>query len=560
MSFALWLREGTFTVEFKRAARAQDINDREIVEAVVCLANGRGGHLVLGVEDDGRVPGVRPRHGDDTKPHLLSALILNKTDPPLACRASLHTLDGLDVAVVEVPDSPLPVGTTEGVFKRRSTKSDGTPECVPYRAHELQSAAFLAMGRDYAEVEARDVTLDDLDPREFERFRLLAAGIDGDSVLSGSSDRQILRALRLLGLCPTGEEFVALGAVLLFGTPGTLARSVPNAEVLFQEVNARGEIVTNDTLRMPLLRAIDELQARVAARNPEQELMLGIHRIGIPRVPLSVVREAIANALVHRSYAEPGPVLVKLGSEDFTVSSPGGLPAGVTLENLLDQSRPRSVVLAEAFKRAGLVDRAGRGIPQMFGSLLRGGRGEPDYSHTTDASVTVRIPTSDADLDMVRFIVSWEEENAQYLALSELRILHELKSGGPASAKDLQNDLDLPSSQVRSQCTRLIELGLIESHGQGRTRLFHLSSAFYRAAEDRNAYIRVRRGDPIHREQMVLAYIKEYGSITRGQVMKLVMIDAGEARSVLRRLVDSGAIELRGQRRGAHYILAGPGG
>lgn len=548
----------TFTVEFKRAARSQDMNDRDIVEAVVCLANGPGGWLLLGVEDDGRVTGLRARHGGDTKPHLLSALILNKTDPPLSCRVWMHTLEGHDVAVIEVPDSAVPVGTTDGVFKRRSTRSDGTPECVPYRANEMQSAAFLAMGRDYAEVEAQNATLEDLDPREFDRFRRLAGGPGGDSVLYGASDVEVCRALRLLGSRPSGESFVTLGAVLLFGTPEALARCVPTAEVLFQETNASGQIITNDTLRHPLFRAMEELQDRIAIRNPEQELMVGINRIGIPRVPPSVVREAIANALVHRSYAEPGPVQVRLGPDDFAVFSPGGLPPGVTLGNLLDQLRPRSVVLAEAFERAGLVDRAGRGIRQMFGSLLRGGRGEPDYAHTTDASVTVWIPTSDADLDMVRFVLSWESEHANQLTLDSLRILHELKSGGPATTKDLQADLEMTTTQVRAQCARLVELGLIEAHGQGRSRRYQLSPVFYQAAEDRSAYIRVRQADPIHQEQMVLAYITEYGSITRSQVMGLVMVDSSQARGILRRLIDAGTVELRGQRRGAHYVLASP--
>ena len=55
----------TFTVEFKGEER-NAINDTTIVENVVCLANGRGGLLLIGVEDDGRVTGSRPRHGTYT--------------------------------------------------------------------------------------------------------------------------------------------------------------------------------------------------------------------------------------------------------------------------------------------------------------------------------------------------------------------------------------------------------------------------------------------------------------------------------------------------------------
>ena len=72
----------SLTLEFKRG-KARALNDDTIVEAVVCLANGSGGLLLLGVEDDGRITGLDPRHGTRTEPHLLQAMILNKTEAPL---------------------------------------------------------------------------------------------------------------------------------------------------------------------------------------------------------------------------------------------------------------------------------------------------------------------------------------------------------------------------------------------------------------------------------------------------------------------------------------------
>src|SRR5687767_14737964 len=63
-------------VEFK-----SDVNDVELVENVVCLANGGGGVLLVGVEDDGTVKGARPRHGQVTDPRRIEALISNTTRP-----------------------------------------------------------------------------------------------------------------------------------------------------------------------------------------------------------------------------------------------------------------------------------------------------------------------------------------------------------------------------------------------------------------------------------------------------------------------------------------------
>ncbi|GIV83923.1 MAG: hypothetical protein KatS3mg052_0930 [Candidatus Roseilinea sp.] len=58
------------SVEFKGEKRAP-LNDRELVEAVVCLANRAGdepAYLLVGVEDDGRITGAWHRHGETTDP------------------------------------------------------------------------------------------------------------------------------------------------------------------------------------------------------------------------------------------------------------------------------------------------------------------------------------------------------------------------------------------------------------------------------------------------------------------------------------------------------------
>mgnify|MGYP002735323220 FL=1 len=47
----------SMTVEFKRCDRKK-LSDTDIVEAAICLANGEGGLLLVGVEDDGTVTGI----------------------------------------------------------------------------------------------------------------------------------------------------------------------------------------------------------------------------------------------------------------------------------------------------------------------------------------------------------------------------------------------------------------------------------------------------------------------------------------------------------------------
>ncbi len=543
----------TLSVEFKRAT-AGAINDREVVEAAVCLANGPGGHLLLGVEDNGRVTGAHPRHRDRTDPSRMVGLILNLTDPHLATEVEIVQLAGLDVIVITVPRAPSgPVGTRDGVFKRRSLKPDGTPECIPYRPSEMLSAGLDLAGVDYATIAASGATMLDLDPGEFDRFRRLCSSGRGDASLANLDDVDVLRALRL-DAGDAGTPRPSLGAVLLFGTAAARERWTPTAECLFQDFRSSHATV-NETLRQPLFAAAETLEERIQLRNVATELMVGMHRVDLPLLASSTVREAVANALVHRSYADLGPVVVQFADDALTISSPGGLPAGITLDNLLEQSRPRSVALAEAFKRAGLVDRRGKGINEMFASQLRAGRDAPDYSKTTTASVSVTIPTGHSDLDVVRFILAYEDKAQAPLSLDDLRVLHQLRAVGPSAASELADDLHLTAGVARSLAHRLVERGLIEARGHGRNRRFHLTAGFYALAEDRNAYIRVQGIDQLQREQMITEYVRRYGKITRSQAAALVQLSPEAASRILRTMTQQGLLAMRGERRSAHYVL-----
>lgn len=534
-------------VEFKK-----DLNDRELTKAAACLANGQGGVLLLGVDDAGVVVGARHRHGGHTNPDRVAALIQNTTEPALAVTVTVEQVHGGEVVRVEVPRAdPGPVGSKDGTFTKRVIDATGRPQCVPMTPHEIISMGLVTRGMDYAASAARGATMADLNPSEFDRFRRLCRA-SGDDDIAALADPDILKAL---GLVPLSDP-LGLGAILLFGTEQAVQRWVPTAEFLFQDLR-RTEQSANDRIVGPLLAVAEELRRRIDERNTTTELSAGLHRVEVPLIPSVTRREAVANAIVHRDYAELGPTRVQITDSEFTVANPGGFPPGVTVLNLLDQSRPRSPILVGAFKRAGLVERKGKGVNDMFEQQLRAGRDAPDYSRTTPDSVIVSVPLGTADLDLVRFLLIFEESNQRTLSLDELRIVHEVKAFGSATGPELAEALSMIAPTVRSIATRLVELGILEARGNGRNRKYHLAARFYDLARDRSAYVRVKGVDPLQQERMMLDYVNAYGSITRSQAAQLCQVAPPQARVMLKRLVEAGHLQLVGDRRGAHYVAGG---
>ena len=164
----------TLDVEFKGEEHGQ-FSDPDLVEAVVCLANRPGsepGWLLIGVEDDGRVTGARPRHESGrTDPLRVQALIANRTRPALTTRVEMMTLEGQGLIAIEIPASQAPVGTTEGRYLRRALGGRGKPECLPFHYHEMLAHQADRGLLDYSALVMPEARWEDLDPLEFERFR-----------------------------------------------------------------------------------------------------------------------------------------------------------------------------------------------------------------------------------------------------------------------------------------------------------------------------------------------------------------------------------------------------
>ncbi len=545
----------TLSVEFKGGERSP-LNDRDLVEAVVCLANRTGTEpswLLIGVEDDGRITGASPRHAGATDPDKLAALIAGRTRPALSVHVEIVDLGGRALLVIQVPPQRQPVGTSDGVFLRRTIGGDGRPACLPMDGYAMQS---LQADRGLLDPSAQIVAAvrwEDLDPLEFERYRRSVRERRGrsDESLLDLPDLELAKALGVVEANGTVRG-VRLAALLLFGKDDALRRFVPNHEAAFQLLRGL-DVEVNDFFLWPLLRIMEEIEARIRARNREQELMVGLLRVGVPDYSERALREALANALIHRDYQRLGAVHFQWHPDRIEISSPGGFPEGVRLDNLLVTApRPRNPLLADAFKRAGIVERTARGIDTIFYEQLRNGRPAPSYARSDSAVVVVAIPGGEANLDFVRLLVT-EAQGGLALGLDELLILNALWRERSLETSDAACLTQKPEAETRATLHRLVEAGLVEERGQKKGRTWHLSAAAYRALGDKAAYVRQRGFEPLQQAQMVLQYVEKHGRVTRREAAELCRLSPDQAYRLLTRLTGEGRLARRGSKKGAWY-------
>lgn len=541
----------SLTVEFKSDRKR--LPDDDLVEALASMANTDGGELWLGVEDDGTPTGLHAAHQNLAG---LPGLVAARTSPSLNVNVEPAEIAGVRVACICVGKAQSEVATTSGKYLRRRIKQDGTPESVAMLPHERSSRATRFGLNDVSVQPVAGATLADFDPLERERLRQAVQTFGGDRVLLELDDEALDGALGFTTRNEAGERVPTLTGLLVIGRETALRERVPTHELAFQ-VLEREAVRFNEFRRFPLLKALDWLETNFRAFNPENEVQIGLFRVPVPKVDIGAFREAVGNALVHRDYHRLGAVHVRLDDQGLTISNLGGFVEGVTLQNLLTtEPRPRNPALADAMKRIGIVERSGRGVDKIYRGMLRFGRPEPDYSRTDANNVVLQLSTAAADELFLQLVVEQENKNGGApLPIDSLIMLAALREQKRLSADELAHHIQRDATQAKRALEHLVEAGLVEAHGNNRSRSYTLSAELYRAKGDKLAYTRQAGFSSLQHEQMVLAHVRHHGRIQRGEVMELCHLDAEQAKRLLGRLKAEGRLVQHETRRAAFYTL-----
>lgn len=537
----------TLSVEFKSDRKC--LSDRDLLAALVALANTEGGLLLLGVEDDGTVTGLHHRHQDLNG---LAAMIAGRTSPSLSVKVTAIPYNKKTIAYIEVPKAKQLTATSEGILQRRRLLADGTPEAIPFYPHEFtQRQAALGLLDPSATV-LSDLSTQDFNPLERERIREMIRRYGGDSSLLPLADEELDGALGL-SVSDNGVRKPTMSGILLLGREETLRHHLPAHETAFQVLEGT-EVRVNEFFRKPLLQTFEEIEQHFSRWVVEREFQVGLFRVPIPNYDRRAFREAFVNALVHRDYARLGATHVRLNDDGLTISNPGGFVEGVTLENILvTEPRPRNPLLADIAKRIGLAERTGRGIDRIFMGMLRYGRPAPDFSRSNASSVILQLSTNEGDMDFLEIVLQEEERTRKPMPLDSLIILSRLRAERRLTLNDLSPSLQKTEQETRRTIEKLSEAGLVEAHGTGRGRTYTLSAKVYQRKGQKSDYVRQAGFDPIQQEQMVLTYIDKHGSIKRAEVMELCRITKDQAYHLLKRLKDTRKIVQQGTRKTAFY-------
>ncbi len=538
----------TSSLEFKSDLKR--LPDDDLLDAVVALANSDGGTVYLGVEDDGTPTGIDKVHQDAVG---LSAMIANRTVPPVSARAQIVGTEKTPVMQIDVPKSRSVVSTKSGKVLRRRMKVDGTPESVPMYPYEI-ATRLSDLGRlDFSAQPVPDATRDDFDPLERDRLRrIIGTYQSSDRNLLELTDEELEKSLQLT-VTVDGKTMPTLTGLLLLGKGESLKRFVPTHRASFQVMSGT-DIKVNQDYAGPLLKTIEQINDMFSPWNPSAELSVGLFSMMVPEFDHRAFREALVNAFGHRDYTLLGRVRVQLDDAGLTIANPGGFVEGINIHNLLTaEPYGRNPCLMDALKRTGLAERTGRGIDRIFEGALNYGRPLPDYSRSNRRGVSVLLPRSVPDKAFVELLAEERERSGKSMSLDGLLILDKLKSERRCGFDVLSGSLDMSDQRLRTVLGQLTEAGLVESAGVGARRTYMLGAKVYRRSGRAMEYVRQSDIDRVRYPELIIKLMHEQKSVSKNDVMELLHLEGNQAYYQLRKLVLEGRAKKVGSGRNVRY-------
>jgi len=354
------------------------------------------------------------------------------------------------------------------------------------------------------------------------------------------SDDKLLRSAGLLS-----DKGLNYASLVLFAKKEKLDELLPDAEIIFEwrQNSASTAYDYRMSWREPFFAIYDAIWETINARNSRMPFQQGFIQREIFAFDEKSIREAVLNAVAHRDYTFKGQsVFIKASPDSFMITSPGGLPPGITPENILYKSYWRNRGIAEVFEKAGLVERSGQGMDDIFQASIRDGKGLPDLAKSDAYSVSLSIPARLKDKNFVLFLEKITNEKQVLFSFEEIFALEEIREKQRIDKTEALN--------------KFLQLGIIERVGRGRGVHYILSHRYYSHQGKTGVHTRLRGVPREAQKQLIIEHLKRNKTGTAKDFRDIFPeLSRFIINSLLRDLKKDAAIEFIGKTSGGYWRL-----
>ena len=427
---------------------------KDIVETISAFSNTKGGSIIIGVDDKGKVIGVSL--GKKTIEDLANKIKQN-TDPKIYPSISVEKISGKNIVIVEAKESKSkPVFAFDRVFKRVGKSNHRVS------SDEIRKMALEGKKIYWDELICESAGSDDIDEEKMKWYLERREKIR--KVKKPEKMDMEFLLLNIGAAKKVDSEIKSTNAGILFFGKN------PQGFVLQSQLRlARfaGNELTRDFLdRLDCSGALWEMVEMSEDFIRKNIRLFGFRteysfqRIDKLEYPIIAIRESIINALIHRNYFEPADTRVAIFDNRIEIISPGPFPEGVTPEK--PKHVPVNPILCQLMYDVGFIEKYGSGIYMVNELCEKWGISRPEYE-LSEVETKVIFRSSG------KAIVIGEIEKLGVELNKRQRVgLKTIFEKGKITNADYAKMFKISRNTATNDLSNLVEKGLIKRVGRGR--------------------------------------------------------------------------------------------
>ena len=379
------------SIEFKKSTN--EIT-KDVYDTVCSFSNRDGGHILLGVKDDGEILGIDESAVEKIKKDFVTSINnANKLYPPLYLQMEEYDIEGKKILYVYVPVSSQVCRHNGKIFDRNNDSDiDITNNTdLVYQLYARKSGSYFVN-------KVTRFGIDDLRADLIDRARKMTSARMADHPWKSMTDEELLRSAGLiLRDDMTQVEGITIAAILLFGKDSTIMSVLPQhkTDAIFRVENVdryddRDVIITN------LIETYDRLVEFGNKHLSDPFVQEGIHSVSARD---KILREIFSNSLAHRDYSS-GYVAKFVIEKDKMFTENANRSHGNGALNLSSfEPYAKNPPISKVFREISLADELGSGMRNTYKYTKLYSGGEPEFIEG-DVFRTV-VPLNDVSVGIV---------------------------------------------------------------------------------------------------------------------------------------------------------------
>ena len=481
------LNEGeSLTVEFKNCVNELS---NSVFETVCSFSNRYGGHLLLGVQDNGEIIGVNPKAVQQIKKNFANMLNNSqKTSPSLFLNLEEIELNGKILLHAYIPVSSQIQSCSGRIYDRNEDGDFDITNSTDLVAHlSVRKSNQFTEREVFPYAKKEHLLLDKLMPI----VRNMAVSRTPNHPWKTMSDMEIIKSAGLYDEdIRSGKRGFNRAAILLFGREEIIQQVSPGyvTDCLLRVKNIDRY---DDRLRVEtnLIESFDAIMGFIAKHTNDPFFLIDNRNISVRD---NISKEIVSNILVHREYSGTFPARVIIEKERLVAENWNRALRHGRIDPNNFEPYPKNPILARFFVNIGNADTLGSGVRNLVKYTKLYSGGEPEltegeifkivipFGTNTTASIPDDLPINQevADKLPINLADKLPIEPANILTPAEAEFLklleYSLKKNEWFTNSEARAITEKAEGSVKRFLHNLTDKGALEIRGENKTRQYRL--------------------------------------------------------------------------------------